>query len=325
MRVLVTGAAGYIGSFVSRELVSAGHEVVAVDNLSEGHREALPEGVPLAEVDVGDGPAIRSTVADWKPDAAVHLAAFTLIPPSMREPTNCFEVNVNGGINLLRALIENDVNRVVFSSTAAVYGQPKTVPVPESHPCSPMNPYGESKLMFERILRWSHVGQGVRSISFRFFNVAGALPGLGEKRSVETHLLPLLFRVAQGETPIVQVFGGDYPTKDGSAVRDYVHVRDVARAHVFALEWLGEHDMCESVNLGSGAAHSVLDMVDTVARVTGRELPHEIAPRRPGDPATLTADITKARELLGWTPDHSDLDEIVASSWEWQLRNSPTS
>ena len=322
MKVLVTGAAGYIGSFVSHGLTENGHEVVALDNLIEGSVDALPDGCTFIEGDVRDTNLLERTIAKHAPDAVVHLAGFTLIPPSLDDPLGCFEMNIGATMNMLRVMANHSVKRMVFSSSAAVYGLPTQVPVPEDHGLLPENPYGRSKLMIEQLLPWCLDSYGIRSVSFRYFNVAGAMPTLGESRRVETHLLPLLFKAATDESFTIQLFGNDYPTHDGTPVRDYVHVRDIAKGHILALDWLAGNEVCEIFNLGSGQSYSVIDLLQSVERVTGLSVSHEFADRRVGDPATLTADISRAKSVLDWSPDHSDIDSVVGSTWEW-LKSNP--
>jgi UDP-glucose 4-epimerase len=323
MKVLVTGAAGYVGSFVAHGLVSAGHEIVALDNLVEGSVAALPDSSIFIETDVADVAALDRVFVDHNIEAVVHLAGFTLIPPSLNDPLACFEMNVAATLGLLRTMANHKVTRIVFSSSAAVYGMPTEVPLPETHRLAPENPYGRSKLMIEQLLTWCLDAYGIRSVSFRYFNVAGATNGLGESRLIETHLLPLLFSSAQGTTPPIRLFGSDYQTHDGTPVRDYVHALDIAAGHILAIDWLGENHACDVINLGSGRSYSVLDMLRSVEKVTGMTVPYEFAERRVGDPAVLTADIERARSVLGWSPDHSSIDEVVGSTWEW-LQSHPT-
>lgn len=322
VRLLVTGAAGYIGSLVAHESVAAGHEVIAFDSLVAGRRAAVPPEARFEQLDIRDGEALSALCAETKPEAVVHLAAFTALPLSLGDPGLCFDTNVGGGLNLLRAMVENDVRLLVFSSTAAVYGEPETVPIPESHPTTPINAYGESKIAFERMLPWFHAAHGLRSVSFRYFNVAGALPelGVGDTTANEARLVAQILNAAAGEIPALEVFGGDYPTADGSCVRDYVHVQDVADAHLMALDWLADNDACEAFNLGSGVGHSVLEMVAAAEDAIDLPINKTVVDRRPGDPAVLAADITAVGERLGWAPAHSALDEIIASAWEWKRR-----
>jgi len=322
MKVLVTGAAGYVGSFVAHGLVDGGHEVVALDNLVEGSVAALPDPCTFVNADVADLTALDRVFVDHEIDAVVHLAGYTLIPPSLKDPLGCFEMNVGATLGLLRSMANYHVGRMVFSSSAAVYGMPTEVPLPESHRLVPENPYGRSKLMIEQLLAWCLEAYGIRSVSFRYFNVAGATAGLGESRLIETHLLPLLFSSALGNSPSIKLFGNDYPTHDGTPVRDYVHALDIASGHIRALDWLTDNHACEVFNLGSGRSYSVLDMLKSVEKATGMAIPYEFAERRLGDPAILTADISRATRVLGWSPDHSSIDEVVGSTWGW-LQSHP--
>ena len=319
MRVLVTGAAGYIGSLVAHQLVEAGHEVTALDSLEAGRRAAVPDAARFAQLDLRDGKALDELVAKTAPEAVIHLAAFVALPLSLGDPALCFEVNVTGGLNLLRSMVATDARILVFSSTAAVYGKPEAVPISETHPTAPISPYGESKVMFERMLPWFRSAYELRSVSFRYFNVAGAMPelGLGDSEANEARLVARILSVAAGELPELEVYGGDYPTEDGSCVRDYVHVSDIARAHLLALDWLGGNDACEVFNLGSGSGQSVLQIVAAAQDALDVSIAHRVVERRPGDPAVLTADVTAARERLGWRPEHSGLDEIILSAWAW--------
>lgn len=317
MKILVTGAAGYVGSFVAHGLVDAGYDVVALDSLVEGNIEALPQSVTFVHGDVANQRLVNQVFQEHGFDAVVHLAGFTLIPPSLKDPLGCFEMNVGATMGLLRAMANHSVKKIVFSSSAAVYGMPEQVSIPESHRLAPENPYGRSKLMIEQLLQWCIDAYSIRSVSFRYFNVAGAVPELGESRQVETHLLPLLFSAATGKIPQIKLFGNDYPTHDGTPVRDYVHALDIASGHVLALDWLDTNESCEVFNLGSGRSYSVLDMLKSVEKSTGSSVPYEFADRRVGDPAVLTADITRAQSILGWSPAHSSIDEIVGSTWSW--------
>jgi UDP-glucose 4-epimerase len=313
MRVLVTGGAGFIGATTTAALLRAGHEVVVLDDLSTGHRDAVPDEARFVRGDVTDQTAVADVVASGI-DACVHFAALIEAGESMRAPERFFAVNTGGSARLLEVLLRHGVGRFVLSSTAAVYGEPDRIPIDEDDSLAPTNAYGESKLLVERMLAWHHRIHGLRTASLRYFNAAGATPGRGERHDPETHLIPLVLEVAAGQRPSVSVFGTDYPTPDGTAVRDYVHVADLADAHVLALEALDDHGRL-TCNLGNGTGFSVREVIEAARRVTGHPLPAEDAPRRPGDPATLVASSGRARELLGWEPRRRDLDAIVADAW----------
>jgi len=316
MNVLVTGGAGYIGSVTVEALSARGHQVVVLDDLSTGHRGAVPDGVPFVHGDIADADMVTHAVVEHRVEAVVHFAAASLVAESMADPTKYFRANTAGTLILLDTLARLDVRRFVLSSTAAVYGTPDTVPIPEDAPLEPESVYGESKLMIERALGWLARTAGFGSVALRYFNAAGASATHGEDHRPESHLVPLVLQVAAGRRPALQVYGDDYPTPDGTAVRDYVHVLDLAEAHVLALESLraGEAD---AVNLGTGRGYSVREVIDACRRVTGRVVATEAAPRRAGDPPRLVADARRARQLLGWTAKHPDLDTIVASAWTW--------
>ncbi|HLV13131.1 MAG TPA: UDP-glucose 4-epimerase GalE [Trueperaceae bacterium] len=316
MKVLVTGGAGYIGSVTAQALLAAGHGVVVVDDLSTGHRGAVPEGARLVVADAGDARAMRALMAAEGVEAVMHFAALSLVGDSMREPLRYYRHNVGGAIGLLEACVAAGVGRFVLSSTAAVYGTPDVVPVPETAALRPASVYGETKLAIERLLHWLSVTRGLGYAALRYFNAAGAAPGRGEDHRPETHLVPLVLQAALGRRPEVTVFGSDYPTPDGTAVRDYVHVEDLARAHVLALEALAP-GVGGAYNLGNGAGFSVREVIDVCRRVTGADLNVVEAPRRAGDPPVLVADASKAAAELGWRPRFADLEAIVASAWAW--------
>jgi UDP-glucose 4-epimerase len=319
MRALVTGGAGYIGSVVAERLIEAGHEVVVADDLSTGHREAVPSGAVLVVVDLRDRRALRAALAGRSFDAVIHLAASSLVGESMEDPGKYFENNLVGGVNLLEESTAAGAKRFVLSSTAATYGEPKEVPITENSDTVPTNPYGESKLLFERILAWySRLGR-LSWISLRYFNAAGASEMRGEDREHETHLIPLVLDAAStgGE---VRVFGDDYPTPDGACVRDYIHVLDLADAHILSLPAL-DRGVQGVFNLGSGTGFSVNNVIAVAEKVTGKSIRRRVAPRRPGDPATLVASSRRAQEVLGWRPQRADLESIVRSAWTWRQRH----
>ena len=314
MHALVTGGAGYIGATTAAALLDSGHRVTVADDLSAGHREVVPEGADLIEVDVTDARAIDDVVGAGGFDACLHFAALIEAGESMRAPERFFRVNTGGSATLLEALLRQGVRRFVLSSTAAVYGEPDRAPITEEDALAPTNAYGESKLLVERMLAWHHRIHGLRYAALRYFNAAGAVPGRGERHDPETHLIPLVLEVAEGSREYITLFGTDYPTEDGTAVRDYVHVADLADAHVRAVEQLDAHGTI-TCNLGNGRGFSVREVVAAARRVTGHPIPAEEAPRRAGDPAVLVASSERARQLLGWRPQTADLDRIVADAW----------
>lgn len=311
----MTGGAGFIGLVTTEALVEAGHEVTVLDDLSAGHPDLLAEGVGLIRGQVGD-PAAVTQALTARPDAVVHLAARIEAGESMRHPEQFFENNTAQTLRFLRQLIEAGVNRFVFSSTAAVYGDPVRTPIAEEDPTVPTNAYGESKLLVERTLEWLNRIHGFRYASLRYFNAAGAVPGIGELHEPETHLIPQVLRVATGDASEAVIFGDDYPTPDGTCVRDYIHVADLADAHVRAVEALADVStvIC---NLGNGNGFSVREVIEACRRATGHPIPARIGPRRPGDPAVLIASSERARQILGWTPRFTSIDEIVGSAWNW--------
>jgi UDP-glucose 4-epimerase len=321
MRVLVTGGAGYVGSVVTEELLASGHDVVVYDSLATGHRDAVPAPARLVEGDVLDTAALTETLRSRRIAAVVHMAADALVGESVTQPAKYYRTNLTGGLVVLEAMRVAEVRTIVFSSTAAVYGDPDTQPIDEDHPLRPSNPYGETKLAFERALDWYGAAYGTRSIRLRYFNAAGASARCGERHDPETHIIPCLLRAAAGTAEAVTVFGDDYPTPDGTCIRDYVHVSDLARAHVLALEALAAGCATTSYNLGcGGAGTSVREVIDAVRRITGQPVPVHVGPRRVGDPSRLVASVDRIRLALGWTPAHPRLEEIVESAWRWMRR-----
>jgi UDP-glucose 4-epimerase len=316
MRILVTGGAGYIGSVLTEQLLSGGYYVVVYDNLCKGHLDSIPDGVPFVEGNLSDVRLLVKTLADHGLDGVIHMAAYSLVAESTQEPEKYYRNNLTGGLSLLQAMIETGVKSLVFSSTAAIFGEPQKQPIEEGDPVHPTNPYGETKLAFERALQWYAEAGRVRYVSLRYFNAAGATERCGEAHEPETHLIPLVLEVAAGRRQAVEVFGTDYPTRDGTCVRDYIHVSDLARAHVMAL---GILDARSSVyNLGCGGqGYTVREVIDVAMSVTGRNIPVKFAPRRPGDPAILIASSRKITEELGWKPALQTLETIIASAWEW--------
>jgi UDP-glucose 4-epimerase len=314
-KVLVTGGAGYIGSVVVEELVRRGDTPVVLDDLSTGHRAALAPGVEFVEGNVGDARALDRVFARHAIDALVHLAAFALVAESVQNPAKYHANNVTAGGVLLEAAIQAGVPRVIFSSSCAIYGHPGAAPIAEDTPPAPINPYGETKLAFERMLERYATSHGLASVSLRYFNAAGASERYGEDHAPETHLVPNVLRAAGALLPAVEVYGTDYPTPDGTAVRDYIHVGDLAAAHVKALD--ARVDGALVVNLGTGTGQSVRAVIAAAERVTGRPIATLARPRRPGDPPMLVAALGRAERLLGWRPAHSSLDEILTSAWAW--------
>ena len=317
MRVFVTGAAGYIGSVVAERLLAQGHAVAAFDDLSQGHRAAVPARAGFFEGDLRDRDRLAEVMSSVRPDAVVHLAAEALVSKSVTEPAKFFEVNVTGGLNLLDAMRAVRVRRLVFSSTAAVYGEPEAIPIREDAPLRPVNAYGASKLAFERALPWYASAYGLRHVSLRYFNACGATAERGEHHVPETHLIAILLEVALGLRPEIRIFGSDYDTPDGTCIRDYVHVGDIADAHLLALDRI---DRIESgaFNLGNGTGFSNQKVVEAARRVTGHPIPALAADRRTGDPARLVASAERAHEVLGWSPRHRTLDEMIATAWAWR-------
>lgn len=321
MTVLVTGGAGYIGSHTVRALRDRGREVVVLDNLGNGHEAALL-GAPLVVGDIDDGILVEKIVAEYSVDACIHFAALKAVGESMQQPARYFRNNVGGSNTLFEGLQRSGVTKVVFSSSAAVYGTPDVNPIVEDAPLHPESVYGETKWQVERILSWLDATLGVRSVSLRYFNAAGAATDglIGEDFAITQNLVPVLMKAMLGRGPALQVFGDDYPTPDGTAIRDYVHVEDLADAHVLAVEYLDRGGATTAINLGTGVGSSVRQVLDAARRLSGQDVPYAIAPRRPGDPVALTADHRRASDLLGWQPRRS-LDDIIASAWQWHSRH----
>lgn len=321
MAVLILGGAGYIGSHMVDRLIEQGQEdVVVVDNLVTGHRAALHPEAKFYEGDLADKDFMRQVFKENpEVDAVIHFAAYSLVAESMVEPLKYFENNTSGMVNLLEVMREFEVKHIVFSSTAATYGIPEEIPILETTPQRPINPYGESKLMMETIMKWSDEAYGISFVALRYFNVAGAKPdgSIGEDHGPETHLLPIILQVAQGKRDKIMIFGDDYHTPDGTNVRDYVHPFDLADAHLLAVDYLRKGNPSSAFNLGSSTGFSNLEILEAARRVTGKEIPAELADRRPGDPDTLIASSAKAREVLGWKPQFDDIEKIIETAWAW--------
>ena len=318
MAILVTGGAGYIGSHCVAALIERGADVVVVDDLSKGHREAL-KGGRLYVGSVADRAFLDDVFSREPIEAVIHFAAFSLVGESMQVPEQYFRNNVTAGLTLIETMLAHKVPYLVFSSTAATFGEPEYVPIDEAHPQNPTNPYGESKLIVEKMLKWCDLAHGLKFCALRYFNVAGAWHdgSIGEDHRPESHLIPLILQVAQGKREQLSLFGTDYPTKDGTCIRDYIHVTDLAQAHILALDYLLNGGDNNVFNLGNGVGFTVKEVVDVARAVTGHPIPAKIAPRRAGDPAQLIASSEKAIQVLGWKPKYNDLNTIVASAWAW--------
>jgi UDP-glucose 4-epimerase len=319
MSVLVTGGAGYIGSVTVELLLARGEQVVVLDNLSRGHRAAVPAGVPFYRGAVGDRELVTRLVREHQIAACVHFAAFAYVGESVTEPALYFENNTGQSIALFDALQQSGVRHIVFSSTCATYGEPQHLPLAETHPQQPVNPYGWSKFFVERVLESYDRAYGLKFVALRYFNAAGATARLGEDHAPETHLIPNVLAAAQGRLPHVAIFGTDYPTEDGTAVRDYIHVSDLGAAHLLALNYLRQGGASEHINLGNGVGFSVLEVVAAARRVTGRAINCQHEARRAGDPPRLVADAGKARRVLGWQPAYANIETIIDTAWAWHV------
>ena len=320
--ILVTGGAGYIGSHTVQLLLQQGHQVAVVDNLSKGHRHNVPSKL-LYKLDISDTKALAELMRQTRCQAVIHFAAFIAVGESMREPERYFGNNTAGSLSLLTAMVETGVKHIVFSSTAAVYGEPPSSPIVESFPIRPVSPYGESKVMVETFLRWFDQIHGLTSICLRYFNACGADPAgqLGEEHEPETHLIPLIFRAVMTGEPIT-IFGDDYPTPDGTCIRDYIHVSDLAQAHILAVDYLTKGGASDQCNVGTSSGHSVWEMIRAVEEVTGKKVPYVMGARREGDPPALVADSGKLRSKLGWEPRYSDLKTIIQHGWNFAVKRA---
>ncbi len=321
MAVLVTGGAGYIGSVAVDDLRSRGETPIVIDNLVYGHRSAIDESVPFYEGRIGDQDLIRRILDEHEIDACMHFSAYAYVGESVQNPQKYFENNFVETLKLLEVLMDRGVKRFVFSSTCATYGEPQYTPIDEQHPQNPTNPYGWSKFMVERVLESYDLSYGLQFVALRYFNACGATADRGEHHDPETHIIPLVLFAAQGKISQVSVFGDDYPTPDGTAVRDYIHISDLSQAHLLALDYLRSNGNSEFINLGNGSGYSVNEVIETARQVTGLPIEAKIAPRRPGDPSKLVADAAKARKILGWNPHHTDLQDIIESAWTWHQKN----
>jgi UDP-glucose 4-epimerase len=317
MKVLVTGGAGYIGSVTTELLLNKGHDVVVFDSLERGHRSAIDDRAAFEQGNLRDREAICTVMQQTKPDAVMHFAAYALVGESMEDPGMYYRNNVIGGINLADAMQKADIGKIVFSSTCATYGQPDRVPITEDTLQRPENPYGESKLAFEKALRWYQAIHGIQSVFLRYFNACGATEKFGEDHVPETHLIPLILQVALGQREHISIFGDDYETPDGTCLRDYIHIVDLAQAHILALT--GDHS--GPFNLGTGTGYSVKEVIDVAREITSHEIPAVNAPRRPGDPPRLVAGNEKAKTILGWNPELDDLRKIIESAWQWHQQH----
>lgn len=319
MAILVLGGAGYIGSHTVHALIEAGRDVVVADNLATGHRAAVHSKARLYVGDLSDRAFLDEVLEKESIDGVIHFAAYSLVGESVTKPLKYYRNNLCGTEVLLEALVAHEVKHIVFSSTAATYGEPERIPIEETDRTEPTNPYGETKLSMEKMFRWTAQAHGLRYVALRYFNACGALPdgSLGEDHMPETHLIPIVLQVALGKRTQLDIFGGDYPTKDGTCVRDYIHVCDLADAHIRALEYLERGGESDVFNLGNGVGFSNLEVVEAARAVTGHPIPGEIKARRAGDPATLVASSEKARRVLGWTPQFTDLNEIIATAYRW--------
>jgi UDP-glucose 4-epimerase len=321
MTILVLGGAGYIGSHAVDQLISRGYEVAVVDNLLTGHRQAIHSKARFYEGDVRDKAFMQSVFQQEDIEGVLHFAASSLVGESVEKPLKYFNNNVYGMQVLLEVMKEYDVKNIVFSSTAATYGEPEESPIRETTPTNPKNPYGESKLMMEKMMKWCDNAYGMRYVALRYFNVAGAKSdaSIGEDHDPETHLVPIILQVALGQREALAIFGDDYDTPDGTCIRDYVHVEDLIAAHILALEYLKAGNESNVFNLGSNNGYSVKKMLEAARKVTQKEIPAKVAPRRAGDPSTLVASSEKAKEILGWEPNYTTIEEIIQTAWDWHV------
>ena len=324
MKILVLGGAGYIGSHTALELVRAGEDVIVADNLVTGHREAIPAGAKFYQGDLHDFAFLDNLFQQEQIDAVIHFAAYSLVGESVTNPLKYYDNNLCGTRVLLEAMVKNHVDKIVFSSTAATYGEPEHIPILETDRTLPTNPYGETKLAMEKMFYWTAKAHGLRYVSLRYFNACGAdkTGTIGEAHNPESHLIPLILQVPNGKREAISIFGTDYDTPDGTCIRDYIHVTDLAQAHILAVRYLQDGGESNIFNLGNGIGYSVREVIETARAVTGHPIPAIESPRRAGDPARLVASSQKAREVLGWDPQHASLEEIIGDAWRWH-KNHP--
>lgn len=324
MRILVLGGAGYIGSHTALELVKAGNEVVIADNLVTGYRKAIPKGAKFYEGDLRDFDFLNKLFQQEKIDAVIHFAAYSLVGESVTNPLKYYDNNLYGTKVLLEAMVKNNVGKIVFSSTAATYGEPENIPILESDRTCPTNPYGETKLAMEKMFKWTAEAHGLRYVSLRYFNACGADESgtIGEAHNPESHLIPLILQVPNGKRETISIYGTDYDTPDGTCIRDYIHVTDLAQAHILAVQYLNNGGESDIFNLGNGVGYSVREVIETARKITGHPIPATETSRRAGDPARLVASSEKAKKILVWKPVHDSLEEIIASAWNWH-KNHP--
>ena len=324
MRILVLGGAGYIGSHTALELVKAGNEVVIADNLVTGYRKAIPEGAKFYEGDLRDSDFLDNLFHQENIDAVIHFAAYSLVGESVTNPLKYYDNNLYGTKVLLEAMVKNNVDKIVFSSTAATYGEPENIPILETDRTCPTNPYGETKLAMEKMFKWTAEAHGLRYVSLRYFNACGADESgtIGEAHNPESHLIPLILQVPNGKRETISIYGTDYDTPDGTCIRDYIHVTDLAQAHILAVQYLNNGGESDIFNLGNGVGYSVREVIETARKITGHPIPATESSRRAGDPARLVASSEKAKKILGWKPVHDSLEEIISSAWNWH-KNHP--
>ncbi len=324
MRILVLGGAGYIGSHTALELVKAGNEVVIADNLVTGYRKAIPEGAKFYKGDLRDSDFLDNLFHQEKIDAVIHFAAYSLVGESVTNPLKYYDNNLYGTKVLLEAMVKNNVDKIVFSSTAATYGEPENIPILETDRTCPTNPYGETKLAMEKMFKWTAEAHGLRYVSLRYFNACGADESgtIGEAHNPESHLIPLILQVPNGKRETISIYGTDYDTPNGTCIRDYIHVTDLAQAHILAVQYLNNGGESDIFNLGNGVGYSVREVIETARKVTGHPIPATESSRRAGDPARLVASSEKAKKILGWKPVHDSLEEIISSAWNWH-KNHP--